>query len=400
MSPDRRLLWILFAVASVAAAALLLWPRLERRLAPRPEAAWVAVEVGESGVAQVGRVEIEAGTKFTLHAVLEARDARDRAVYFTEASKLRLGDRLIEAPELRRWKGGRKAKILWFTVEGVSPFLPVESEADVARLRFEEYFRPEWSSAWSIPGSLEPRNDDRLEQEPRVHTFGIQRFHARVELYAPDRPLVPVARFKSWGAGDVVARVEEFSTVVARLPGNAGPVSAVFGLTQLEPTPGAPSEVKSRIAQLARQGLAFSRPWVLREVLELAGSGPGELSWRWVEMAASGLRWGTDIQPADLVRVGSRLVFLHRDGGGENVLDGADLCFDFEEGATVRRLDAVFEGDGVVELAPLVSSWATESLAVPATAAPRTKVSQQSADSRTAATAHGIGREAGSSPDR
>ena len=34
--------------------------------------AWVAIEVDASGVAEVGPVELEVGTPFRLHAVLEA----------------------------------------------------------------------------------------------------------------------------------------------------------------------------------------------------------------------------------------------------------------------------------------------------------------------------------------
>ncbi|HEX6203502.1 MAG TPA: hypothetical protein VF100_10905, partial [Thermoanaerobaculia bacterium] len=126
MVGEKRILWIVIAVAVVIVGVLVALPKVEERTAPQPTAAWVAIEVEGSGVARVGPVAIEAGTPFTLHAVLAAVTRRGETIYYTEAPALAFGDgEPVDAEALRRWPSDRGARVLWFTVEGPSPYLEI-----------------------------------------------------------------------------------------------------------------------------------------------------------------------------------------------------------------------------------------------------------------------------------
>lgn len=356
MARERTILIASGAVASLVVAGLLLAPRVTEELAPKPQQAWVAIQPAGSGVARIGPVDIPAGTGFTLHAVLEARDRDGRPVYYTEAPGLEIGGEAVPAAALRRWDRREEARVMWFTVEGKSPYLPLEAAADLQRFEVNELFRADWPQAWSVPGALEPRHDDHLARAraQKDREFGTQRYHARIELFGRDSSTLPQTRFKSWGAAELPERWREFPTVVATLPGVAGPPSRVFGLTQVQPPEAASRELLAAVADLSGRRLAFSLATVLRETLAGAGvDGMGALRWREVALAGSGLRWDTDVRQGDLLRSGAQVAVLYRDAGVAGVLDPADLALAFEMGAVVLPLGEVFTSGLPVEHAPL-----------------------------------------------
>ena len=356
MTRERLLLVAGGLLGLVVVAALLLAPEIGEELAPEPRRAWVAVQPAGAAVATVGRVELVAGTAFTLHAVLEAVDRQGERLYYTGAPALVVGGERVPAERLRRWDRREEAKILWFTVEGERPYLSVESADDLRAVTFGELFRADWPQAWSVPGDLEPHHDDHIEraapQEDRP--FGTQRFHARVELFDPANPTLPQQRFKSPGAAEVRSGGDgEVATGVASLPGVAGPPSRVFGLTQVEAPAGAADGLAAAVERLARDEIAFSTPTVLRETARAAGlPGVEALSWRPATLAGS-LRWGADVRQGDLLRAGDRFAVLHRDAGAAGALDGEDLALAFDHGAAVVPLSAVFPDGQPVELAAI-----------------------------------------------
>ena len=367
MSSERKIFWTVVAVAALAVGTLVLWPVVEERVAPRPVAAWVAIEVEGSGLARVGRVEVPAGTPFTLHAVLEATTRGGERVFFTEAPALELPGGPVPGERLRRWTGPLPARILWFTVEGPAPQLEVPAGGDLGRFRMAEYLRSDWPFSWSVRGRMEPAFDDLLSADgagPEV-PFGTQRFQVRIELVAEETQVVPSERFTSWGHEALPRRVAEFPTVTAVLPGPAGPASAVFGLTQIATAAPDPA-VLQELVRLTEQRLAFSRVTMLAEVLAAAGVGSADLPWSSAALDG-GLGWGEEVRVGDLLRAGDRVVVLYRDaagdggeppiaaGDGDGRLDGDDLALDYVRGAAVRRLSEVFDlsGGGSVEWAPL-----------------------------------------------
>ena len=384
MASERRTLYLAFGFVLLLVAVLLLWPRVQEELAPDPETAWVAIQPEGSGEAVVGTVELEAGTAFQLHAVLESRARDGSPVYYTEAPALRLPDGPVSAESLRRWTRPQEIKVLWFTVEGAIPYLELEPGETLERFRMTEFLRPDWPRSWTVPGSLDPANDDPLVRSGarRDNPFGTQRFHVRVELYGRESRIVPEERYRSWDAGEVREHGDAFPTVVASLPGAIGPASSLFGLTQIDPPPEtekrledgagegaegaeAAAEMLRGVRELTRRRLAFSRLTALRTVISGAGRTIGELEWRRISLDA-GLPWSTpdggsdggaaaeaDIAAGDLLRVGDRMVILYRDQGRTGVLDRDDLCFDYALGAAVRALGDIFVGGGQVELASL-----------------------------------------------
>jgi hypothetical protein len=354
----RRSWIVVAALLALGALVLALWipDRIAEARAPRPVAAWVAIEEAGSPVARVGRVELTAGTPFRLHAVLEALDHRGETVYFTEARELELGGRPVPEESLRRWPEGRHVRILWFTVEGIAPFLPVAESGDLERFELQELLRPDWPRAWSIPGTLEPRRDEHLRRglEQRRPEIGTQRFHVRIELLDAEDAMVPSERIRSWGVADLPERLEGFPTVVAALPEPLHEVSRVFGLTQIEVTASpAPAALVEEIAELERQELVFRRSTLLERHLEGSGRRLEDLAWRELVIGGSGAPlWQQEARPGDLVRLGERFVVLYRPAGDSGLLDGDDLVFDFERGALRGPLE-VFFAPSLLEWAPL-----------------------------------------------
>lgn len=358
MASERKILWTVAGVVSVAILAVVLWPRAKEELAPELLQAHVAVLPEGGDVAVVGPVEVEAGRGFALHAVLEARRRDGSSVYYTEAPALEVAGKRVSAEALRPWDRRGVVKIFWFTVEGFSPYVKLEAEDQLDRFHFTEFFRPEWPSAWTIDGRLDPRFSESLEREAlevRERSFGTQRFQARIEIFEHEEDLTPRQRFISPGGDTLPDAVESFPTIYAALPGSAGPASLAFGLSQLESPPSPPPALFARLSQLTRQRLAFSRVTLVSQVIQAAGLARSELAWTDVDLAA-GPPWGEGrgaVGPGDLVRAGSRVVVLFRDAGTQGTLDRADLCFDYERGAAVRPLSEVFVGEGLVELARL-----------------------------------------------
>lgn len=361
---ERRTFFVVFALLVLLVVALLLWPEVREGLAPSLDTAWVAIEIEGSGEAVVGTVEIPVGTPFRLHAVLEATHRDGSKLYYTEAPALRLPDGPVPAEALRRWDRSPEIKVLWFTVEGAIPYLELEAGETLERFRMTEFLRPDWPQAWSIPGSLDPANDDRLVRTGARtdNPFGTQRYHVRIELYGRGSALVPEERYRSWEAAEVRRHGRDFPSVVAALPGPIGPASALFGLTQIEPPPDGDREMVRELRELTDARLAFTRLTALRTVLASAGKRMEELDWRLVSLDGE-LAWGegagaedeaeADVAPGDLVRVGDRVVVLYEDQGRTGLLDRQDLCFDYARGAAVRVLGDVFIGGGEVELGPL-----------------------------------------------
>jgi hypothetical protein len=364
LTPEQKITWSIVAVVTVGVAVLLVVPKVEQRLAPEPVGAWVAIEPAGAGVAEIGRVELAAGTDFRLHAVVEARGRDGAAVYYTEAPALAIDGRRLDAGSVRRWDRPGEIKVLWFTVEGASPYLALDAGEELDRFRFEPFFRPEWGFGWSVPGVLEPAHDDRLAPESRLPRLpcGSPRYQVRVETYARERVPVPATRLASpIAAGPDQAADGGAATVVAALPGAAGPSSAAFGLTQIELPPDAGEAARQRLVRWTAEQVAFGRVTLLGAVIEAAGLSPGALGWRQVPLDG-GIAWGEGgAAPGDLVRVGDRVVVLYLDQGEQGALDRDDLCFDYVRGAAVRPLSAVFAppsggGVGEVEWAPLAAS--------------------------------------------
>ncbi len=356
MDSQTKILYGIIAAASLVVLAIFLQPALEEQLAPEIRGAWVGIEVGGSGVAEIGPVEIEAGTPFRLHAVVEAEGRGRRPVYYTEAAALAIAGEKVAPEHLRRWDRPLEPRIRWFTVEGSPPYVELASNADLDRFGFQELYRPDWPLTWSVPGVLEPAKDDHLQDDSqdRRGLFGTQRYHVLVELYNKLDKMRPQQTVRSMRAADLTAAPDRFPTVRQVLPGRLAPVSGVFGLTQLELAGGDGSqELLRQIDDLAKAKLAFSRATVLRDQLREAGRRLEDLVWRDIDLVAAESRWGEPVQPGDLMRVGERIVVLYEDRGEPGVLDYDDLCFDFVLGAAVRRLGDVFSGDGVVELTPL-----------------------------------------------
>lgn len=318
-------------------------------LEPELERAWVAILPAGEEVARVGRVELEAGREFTLHAVIEGRDWRGDRVYFTEAPALEIGGVQVASEAVRPWARRLRVRTLWFTVEAFPPY------AKGTELVFRDVFRSDWPLAWSVDGDIVPSVENYLPDQRearRVRRFGTQRFKVRVELLGPESEILPRQSLESWGAERLPAESDGFPTVVARLAPPLASLSRVFGLAQREPADQDRAAALAQIAAWQRQDLAFSRLTSLRAWIDEVGTPFADLPWHEVDLVAD-TPFGA---PGEPLRVGERVVWLLEDRGAAGRLDREDLCLDFERGARVRRLSDVFTGEGLVERARLEPS--------------------------------------------
>lgn len=355
MSTEKKIIWGVLVGVAVLVLVLFSTGKVEEELAPQPKAAWVAVEVEDSGLARTGRIEIASGTPFRLHAVVEAETFRGRTVYYTEARRLEIDRREIPQEAVRVWQRATQPRILWFTVEGFKPFIEIQDAAELEKFRFEEFFRADWPRAWAVPGDLQPRSETALRSAPlgEIPRFGTQRYHVRVEIFGPESEITPRIRLRSTQAQELLSKVDSFTTVVATLPGALEAPTRVFGLTQIEPSPEILVPLADRLTGWFLQGIAFSRLSVLRDLLRRSGVDYDELEWRSVDLAA-GPGWGEEgVDSGDLLRVGDRWVILLSDQGQPGVLDRDDLSLDFDKGARAQKLAEVFAGDGLVYWAAL-----------------------------------------------
>ncbi|MEM6457048.1 MAG: hypothetical protein AAF772_18305 [Acidobacteriota bacterium] len=348
MDRSNRVFAVSLLLVLLAGLALV-WgvPRAREALAPTPIAAHVAIQLDDQAQAMIGPQAIPHDAAFTLHAVLEARDRSGAPVYYTEATALRVDGADVPAARVRPWTGS-PIRARWFTVEPEAPWFDADTPPDVAT-----FFRSDWPMAWSVPGRIDPAHDDALRRTGAARAadgFGTQRYHVRLERYAFVDDLLPEARYISADAEALRRAPHDFAaTVVMALPDARGPASALFGLGQVGAVAtttaanGASALDLGALRALIDARVVFTRASALRDQIRGNGHDPSTLEWRTIERAAA--RWGETVQPGDLLRVGDRVVVLHRDAGVPGALDDADLCFDFARGAAVRPLGAVFDAE-------------------------------------------------------
>jgi hypothetical protein len=343
----RRLIALTIGLI-LAALAVMVWvlPTLRRARLPEPVRAHVGIEVAGDGVARVGRLKLQAGEPIRLHAIVEAEAADGSLVFYSEASQVRfVGDEQRGAGAVvRQWADrSEPARILWLTLEGAAPFRPLREGETLERFAFEEFSRPEWGTGWTANGTLEARRDDDLDLEGRTTSlgFGTQHYQVWVEILAEEDDTFARTRLKSAGSVDVLADPAAAPAVEVTLPGALATPSRVFGLSQIEPLADTAEPVLALLSERHEQGLLFTRALLLRDLLRDAGRSLDTLEWRRLDLSA-GEPWGARVAPGDLLRVGARWVVLLSDEGEPGVLDGADLCFDYERGAVVRRVASVF----------------------------------------------------------
>lgn len=347
MAREFRSAWVaVIVVAGILAVFALL--RTSNELQPELLRALVAVEVAGEGVARVGHQDIEAGTPFELHAIVEARDWRDRPIYYTDAEALELPGGALEPASLRAWNRLETARVLWFTIEGSPPYSEVSTREGLERVTYREIFQADWPQAWAVPGSVAPSVENFLPglESRRVSArFGTQRFHVRVEILPSATAMLPTKRLRSSGRLELESDSEEVASVTATLAWPLESLSSAFGLPQIEPAPEAADAVVSELRQRMSSGLSFSRLGLLRRWLADTGVRWESLDWRPIEINGEAeWYWGSP------VRAGSKVTFLYEDRGAPGRIDSADLCLDFDKGATVRTLEEIFVGEGLIEL--------------------------------------------------
>ncbi len=353
-SATRTLIVLVVVLGLAAAALLLLGPRVEEARAPKPVAAWVAIQPEGSGTAIVGQVELDAGQSFDLHAVWELERPNGQRIYMTEAKSLTLADgETVRADALVPWDPRKPTRVLWFTVEGKVPYLPVKNASDLERFGLTSYLRADWGDLPTVRGRLDSDFNRQLEDgEEEARHFGTQRYQVWIETFAKKRDPIALTSDRSPGPEEALVSTAGFPSVVVRLPPPMGAVSSVFGLTQIDPLAPLPESARQKIDRLEETRVAFTFEGAMRETLNETGKDIGSLAWETVELPSS-LRWNATVKPGDLLQSGSRIVMLYQDDNENGTLDDADYCLDFDSGAAIRTIESIFVGEGELEWARL-----------------------------------------------
>ena len=228
---------------------------------------------------------------------------------------------------------------------------------DLERVTYREIFQADWPQAWAVPGSVAPSVENFLPglESRRVSArFGTQRFHVRIEILPSETAMLPTMRLRSSGREELENDPEQVTSVTATLVWPLESLSGAFGLPQIEPAPEAADALVSELRQRMSSGLSFSRLGLLRRWLADSGVRWESLEWRPIEINGEA-EWSR----GSPVRAGSKVTFLFEDRGAAGRIDSADLCLDFDKGATVRTLEEIFVGEGLIELARIARSEAS-----------------------------------------
>jgi len=353
MTADQKRVAVIAGVLVAVVTGFLLLAPAREQVRPRPLAAHAAIEIAGEGIARVGRhVELAAGERFTLRAVLEADDWRGRRVYYTEAERLEIGGEEVPADRLRGWEDGLlAARVLWFSVEGAQRYREAATIEELSPPVFREVFRADWPQAWSAPGSVRP---SFAETELRVTgvpwpELGTLRYQVRVELFGPESRIRPRERFSSLGADRLPEAAPDYATVTVAPPGRLSVITRRLGLPQIEPVGDLGREAHGRLLEWTENEVAFSRIPLLRLHVKAAGMGWDQLVWDAVGLDGSS-EWGVE---GDLIQAGARLVVAFADRGTPGRLDGEDLALDYDRGGNLVALKTIFPGEGLVERATL-----------------------------------------------
>ena len=339
----KHLAVLVLSLLSILGCRAVLGPPFE------PVAAWVAVE-DVDGIARSALVRLRRGDPIRLHAVLEGREGDER-VFYTNAERLEIGGQPIADDALRPWPE-RPVRCQWQTLQAAAPYLEIEDEGKLGSLRFTNFSQPDWGLECSVVATITARQRETMTvpDDARRLAFGRHSYQVRIELPEKETDLVAETSFRSPGSDELFAAPEDFPRVLVTLDGPLSTPSAVFGLSQLEPAEGLSEQAEQEIARLHDAGLFFRRALLFKELL-----GGSKLDWQLVELDVgkpfSETPQADAVAPGDWIRVGDRVMILFRDVGEAGVLDGADLGFDFERGAIVRRLSDVFVGEGDVQWA-------------------------------------------------
>jgi hypothetical protein len=353
----RRLVIVILCIAGGILLIYGLWLLGEVRRPELVEARVVSASTSDP-VFREGVRTLEPGEAAELAVALRLHWPGRGDRWLAPVDQLQLDGAPVEHVQADSWpERDRSARVFWFTVE--SNRLGGELSADTAaeRLAYKRFLVADAGRGLRIPAPVEPRNDEFLADTalPPAYPAGTLRFSARVEvvasmtqvkpLQAADAPGIEALGLGAGSSGtpDTAARPTPALPTLVRPLSLAERLSPAAGellnLPGFEPAEGAdPEQVTVPglgrpfsdlvAARLVSSSWAFAAMNVAGTT-ELDQSRLRDLGMLQVRPDSIGtrrgpVRWGTTVQPGDLLELdGHWMVLLHDDGDG--VLDRDDV---------------------------------------------------------------------------
>lgn len=343
MIPESKLPIAIFTILVALIAVPILISQIRESRRPVLMEARVVTATSSHPVFREGRRHVQAAENVEAAVALRLGRRGKPGQWSAPVERLAIDGIEVEHEQTGDWpERDREVRVFWFSVESTNLGGSLNAENAGDRLRYRTFLAPEMGRSLRADRLPETHNDDHIGQQtsPAPDRWGTVRLYARVEVVESDSDVRPEQAITTMGAESIL----ELSFPTVSRSGDFGEaidpsVGELFGLPGFEPRSetGAWNEVTVPAFQMSFTDLVSERIVVSsRSLAAVAVSGGpvlkadaltalGTLSMNIESVLRRGriLRWGSDVQPGDLLVDGDHWwVLLGDEGNGE--LDPAD----------------------------------------------------------------------------
>ena len=343
MASDSKLPIAIFAGIVALIAIPFLLDHLKERRRPMLHEVRIVTATPSDPVFREGRRILSAAE--SAEAVLALRIGRrgSDGRWFAPVDRLAIDGQETDHEQTASWpETGRQIRVFWFSVECTNLGGALDPENASRRLQYRTFLAPEMGRGVRAERLPETHNDDHIGEAPPtdLDRAGTIRLYARVEVVETESDVRPQQAATSRGIDDLFNPLFPTLFVSADFDGVVdGSVGELFRLPGFEPRSesgawndvtsaafGAPfTELVTQRFVVSSQTLAAvattGRPDI--DASSFSSLGRIEVTPDRVSRRNRSLRWGTDVEPGDvLVESSHWRILLGDDGNGE--LDPAD----------------------------------------------------------------------------
>lgn len=368
MVSENRLIWVIFAVlVALIAVPLFLWRAKEAR---RPVLEEVRIVTATSGdpVFRTGSRQVGPGDGLEIAAAVRIRQADGSAVWLVPVERVEIDGSEVAHENSGFWpEKDRVLRVFWFTVE--SSFLggDLTEETAAKLLGQRSYLAPEMGRGLLAAAVPEQHNDDQINlgDESIDPGGGTIRLYSKVEIAEKADALASLQSAASPGAD--TAFDDGFTTIrmAVDLPAPLSPIAGeLFRLPGFEPQPNAsgswdeittPAWGATFTELVERRFVVSSRTFASVALtggldLKLDDLEPlGAVSFDDGQPVRNGrpLRWGSDLDPGDLLVDRGQFIVLMADDGDGVLGRGDRVAHCWRRPAVITTLDQAIRDDAV-----------------------------------------------------
>jgi hypothetical protein len=368
---SRLLLWIGSAILAILVIIAFLWQYHERGRPVLKEVRVVTASASDP-VFRDGLRRLAPGESYQLATALLVEQRGHGEYWICPCKDLVLAGQVTPHVESSRWPDSdRILRVFWSTIECSYLGGELTTSNAAERLQYRAFLAPELGRGMLVKGDLEAHNDDFLAGVPAPPdpAPGTLRYRARVEIADESEQMVPLQAVNSLGPEALSnPRLPTISRAMKVPEGLHAEVGELFLLPGFVPSPAkgkaaddvtvealgrtvhelvADREMASSTT-FAAVALTGKPAWNSGSIRHLGAVDvlPGRL-----ERRGRPLRWGHEVLPGDLVKIGRHWIVLLSDNGN-GVLDLNDRvihCWG-RPAQEVTLLEALDEGVTEIDL--------------------------------------------------